>query len=328
MTGIGAVTGISAMDVWLPPETLAVPRLPELETHPATHRQAVAAFGIETVRDAAGRSATDLAVESVKRLVARDDVDASGIGALLVVGSRAPEYLMSSESTRITREAGLDVGLSFSVSDLGCVSISAALLTASALLSATPDWSSVLIAHGCVPPGPSRLRYPVTVNGDAGLALLVRREERMRVLDVAVETDGSFWDLFRVDYRDVPSQQWHEECTDLQRYSFELALQSRTRLRKLNELVLARQGRTFADVDHVVMQNLSVGAFRFYEETFDVEIARACYDNLRAFGHLGSIDIVANLASGVRSGEFAEGDLVLVMNNSPAAAWSSMLVEI
>ncbi|MBT2408584.1 MULTISPECIES: 3-oxoacyl-[acyl-carrier-protein] synthase III C-terminal domain-containing protein [unclassified Streptomyces] len=320
--------GLGAIDVWLPQKRIAVPELAELETLSGAQRQAVAAFGIDTVAAADGRSATDLAVESVRRLLARDDVDAAGIGALLVVGSRAPDYLMSPESTRIAREAELDVGLSFSVSDLGCVSISAALLTASALLSATPDWSSVLIAHGCVPPGTSRLRHPVTVNGDAGLAVLVRRQPRLRILDVAIETDGSYWDLFRVDYRDVPSEQWREQCTDLTRYSFELALQSRARLRKLNELVLTRQGRTFADVDHVVMQNVSMGAFRFYEEIFDVEIARACYDNLRTLGHLGSVDIIANLAAGVDSGEFAEGDLILVMNNSPAAAWSSMLVEI
>ncbi|MBT2458185.1 3-oxoacyl-[acyl-carrier-protein] synthase III C-terminal domain-containing protein [Streptomyces sp. ISL-86] len=320
--------GLGAIDVWLPQKRIAVPELAELETLSGAQRQAVAAFGIDTVAAADGRSATDLAVESVRRLLARDDVDAAGIGALLVVGSRAPDYLMSPESTRIAREAELDVGLSFSVSDLGCVSISAALLTASALLSATPDWSSVLIAHGCVPPGTSRLRHPVTVNGDAGLAVLVRRQPRLRILDVAIETDGSYWDLFRVDYRDVPSEQWREQCTDLTRYSFELALQSRARLRKLNELVLTRQGRTFADVDHVVMQNVSMGAFRFYEEIFDVEIARACYDNLHTLGHLGSVDIIANLAAGVDSGEFAEGDLILVMNNSPAAAWSSMLVEI
>lgn len=325
---MNGIAGLGAIEVWFPEKRLAVPEFAELADLSAAQRQTVAAFGIDTVSAADGQCATDVAVESVRRLVARDDVDAAGIGALLVIGSRAPDYLMSSESTRIAHEAGLDVGLSFSVSDLGCVSISAALMTASALLNANADWSSVLIAHGCVPPGESRLRLPVTVNGDAGLALLVRRQPRMRILDLAIETDGTFWDLFRVDYRDVPSQQWREQCTDLVRYSFELALQSRARLRRLNELVLGRQGRGFADVDHVVMQNISAGAFSFYEETFDVEIARACHDNLRTLGHLGSVDIIANLAAGVASGEFAEGDLVLVMNNSPAAAWSSMLVEI
>jgi 3-oxoacyl-[acyl-carrier-protein] synthase-3 len=322
------MTGLSGIDVWVPSSRLPVAELPEIESLPPAQRQAVDALGIETVSAAGELSASDLAVGSVRRLLARDDVDPSGIGALLVIGSRAPDFLMASESTRIAHEAGLDVGLSFSVSDLGCVSISVALLTASALLTATSDWSSVLIVHGCVPPGTSRLRYPVTVNGDAGLAVLVTRQPRLKVLDLGVETDGKFWDLFRVDYRDVPSGQWHEECTDSTRYSFELALQSRAHLRRLNELVLTRQQRTLADVDHVIMQNISAGAFSFYEEAFDVEIAKACRANLRALGHLGPIDIIANLATGVQTGEFAPGDLVLVMNNSPAAAWSSMLVEI
>ncbi len=320
--------GLNAIEVWLPPQRIAVDGLPDIDTLTSAQRQAVAAFGINTVAAATGRSATDLAVAGVRRLLARDEVDLEGIAALLVVGSRAPDYLMSSESTRIAHEAGLDVELCFSVSDLGCVSISAALLTASALLTANTEWQSVLIAHGCVPPGSSRLRLPVTVNGDAGMAVLVRRGPRLRVLDIAIGTDSRFWDLFRVDYRDQPSKDWYEHCTDVTRYSFELALQSRARLRKLNETVLARQGLTFDDVDHVVMQNISAGAFGFYEEIFDVKIARACYDNLRTLGHLGSIDIAQNLAAGVASGEFGEGDLVLVMNNSPAAAWSSMVVQV
>lgn len=322
------MSGLDAVYVWLPPERVAVSQLPDRDTLAPAQQQAVAALGIDTVSSAAGASANDLAVTAVQALLARPDVSADEIDALLVVGSRAPDYLMSSESTRIAHEAGLDVGLSFSVSDLGCVSISAALLTARALLSANADWSGVLVAHGCVPPGPSRLRMPVTVNGDAGMAVLVRRGPRLRVLDLAVDTDGQFWDLFHVDYRDLPSSEWREHCTDLTRYSFELALQSRARLRGLTDRVLGRQGLSLRDIDHVVMQNISVGAFSFYEEVFEVNVARACYDNLRTLGHLGSVDIVQNLAAGVESGEFSDGELVLVMNNSPAAAWSSMVVQV
>jgi 3-oxoacyl-[acyl-carrier-protein] synthase-3 len=294
----------------------------------ASEREVVDGYGIQTVAVADGSTACDLAVQAVRGLMARTGADGSEVDALLVVNGRVPDFLMASETTRIQHDSGLNAKLAFGISDLGCASSSAALLTADALLRASADWRSVVIAHGCRPPGPYRNRQPVTVNGDAGLAVLVRRQEAMRLAAIAVESDGAYWDLFKLDYQDRPSAQWREVCADPVRYSFELAIQSRNRLNQLNRKVLADAGLKMSDIDHCVMQNVSMGAFRFYEDALDVRIADACRANLTAYGHLGPIDVLANLQAGVESKEFGPGDLVLAMNNSPVAAWSSMVVEI
>ncbi|MFI6303587.1 ketoacyl-ACP synthase III family protein [Amycolatopsis thailandensis] len=321
--------GIDAIEVWLPADRTPIRDLGEYAGLAEPDRTLVDGFGIASVPDAGDRHGTDLAVEAVRALLARTGLRPGEVDALLFIGGRAPEYLMASESTRVQHETGLSSALSFSVSDLGCASISTALLTARSLLLSTSDWRNVVIAHGCVRPGPGRIRLPVTVNGDAGLAVLMRPlATALRVVDVAVETDGRFWDLFRVEYRGLAPEHWREVCADPARYSFELAIESRNRLDRLNRLVLDRNGLAMSDVDHVLMQNVSTGAFRFYEEAFDVEIAKVCERNLAGYGHLGPVDVMANLDAGVTSGQFEPGDLVLVMNNSPAAAWSSMLVEV
>lgn len=235
---------------------------------------------------------------------------------------------MASEATRIQAAVGAARATTFSVADLGCVSINSAFLVARALLDSNDSWTNVLIAHGSKPPSPRRFRYPVTVNGDGGVAVLVTRDAAPRIADLALETNGEYWDLYRVDFKDKPHRDWVEECKSLRDYSFKLAIESRNRFSAINENVLARAGKTIGDVDHFVMQNLSAGAFRFYEEFFKIEFAKACKVNLARYGHLGSMDVPLNLHTGIETGEFARGDVVLVMNNSPVAAWSTMLVEI
>lgn len=322
------MTGITAIQLLLPDTTTPVTALPEYRTLAADERTLVEGLGIETVTEAPGTGGSELAAAAVRELLAVRELDGGDVDVLVLIGGRVPEYFVASEATRVQHLAGLTGALSFTVSDLGCAASTGALLTARSLLETTPSWSRAVIAHGCLPPGPRRLRRPVTVNGDAGMAVLLEPHGGMRVLDLEMETDGQYWDLFRVDFRDRPPPEWAEVCTDESRYSFSLAVESLKRFEALNHRLLLRNQLELSDVDHFVMQNLSEGAYRFYEEGLGLTFAAACRDNLRSHGHLGPVDVLANLSGGVASGEFTHGDLVLVMNNSPVAAWSSILIEV
>lgn len=322
------MTGITAIQLLLPDTTTPVTALPEYRTLTADERTLVDGLGIETVTEAPDTGGSDLAAAAVRELLAVRELDGGDVDVLVLIGGRVPEYFVASEATRVQHLAGLTGALSFTVSDLGCAASTGALLTARSLLETTPSWSRAVIAHGCLPPGPRRLRRPVTVNGDAGMAVLLEPHGGMRVLDLEMETDGQYWDLFRVDFRDRPPSEWAEVCTDESRYSFSLAVESLKRFEALNHRLLLRNQLELSDVDHFVMQNLSEGAYRFYEEGLGLTFAAACRDNLRSHGHLGPVDVLANLDGGLASGEFTHGDLVLVMNNSPVAAWSSILIEV
>lgn len=321
------MTGIASIGLSLDGTPARITDLPEHAALDEPARHVYRSLGIDTVlvddadaAEVAARAAT-VALEGAG--IAPGDVD-----ALVTVQGRVPELLMASEATRIQAAIGATKATTFSVADLGCVSINSAFLVARALLDSNPSWSNVLLAHGSKPPSPRRFRYPVTVNGDGGVAVVIARDAAPRILDVTIETNGEYWDLYRVDFKDKPHRDWVEECKSLKTYSFKLAIESRNRFAALNEAVLARAGKTLADVDHFVMQNLSAGAFRFYEEFFGIEFAKACKVNLARYGHLGSMDVPLNLNTGMETGEFAAGDIVLVMNNSPVAAWSTMLVEV
>lgn len=321
MTAALAVRAVT--DFW-PDRVTALSDLPELAELSEDRRQTCLGLGIDRVRADPRYDAVELAAGAGGKLLSETGATP---GALLVIGSRAPERLMSSEATRLQALLGLTDALTFSVGGLGCVSLTPALLTARGLLAADPELDQVLVVHGSKPPMPRRYRHPVTVSGDGGQAVLLSRTGPVRVLDIAQATNGDYWDLYTVDFRDRAPADWSEECADPRRYSFQLAMEGRTRLRDLYRELLDRNGMTPADVTCHVSQNLSAGAFRFTEEALGVRLSPVCANNLASYGHLGPNDVLLNLYSAIAEGELPAGSRAVVFNASPVAAWSLLLVE-
>ncbi|MFF5216679.1 3-oxoacyl-[acyl-carrier-protein] synthase III C-terminal domain-containing protein [Micromonospora sp. NPDC000442] len=325
MSGTFALRTVAS---FLPERSVAVAELPELAYLGPAERQLCADLGIERIRTDPELDAFHLAAGAAGRALVAAGLGADQIGALVAVESRAPATLMSSAETRMQAHLGADRALTFSVGGLGCVSMTPALLVARGLLAADPELSDVLVVHGSTPATPRRYRHPVTVSGDGGMAAVVSRDGPLRVLDVLQETNGHYWDLFRVDYRDRPSARWSEQCRDLQEYSFTLTLESRDRLGAMYRRLLDRNGLAPADVARHVCHNLSLGGFRFLEETLGVTIAAACHDNLRDLGHLGANDVLLNLATEIGAGRLRDGERAVLISASPVAAWSMVLVEV
>jgi 3-oxoacyl-[acyl-carrier-protein] synthase-3 len=183
----------------------------------------------------------------------------------------------------------------------------------------------VLITHASRPTGADRVRYPVTLIGDGAYAMTLVRGGRPVLLAHRMATDGRFHDLFRVDYKQAPWYEWQEECTSPDRYRFELAMASQQRLSRQVREVLDDAGVAKSAVRATLMQNVTRGAFDFYAELLGMPIHPVCAENLARWGHLGAMDVVLNLQSLLASGDVDSGDLVLVLNNSPVAAWSATL---
>jgi 3-oxoacyl-[acyl-carrier-protein] synthase-3 len=320
------VAGIAlrATASYLPADTVAVADLPELADLTDTERETCLSLGIERIAVAPDLDAVRLGALAAEQALAEAGLRPDELDALVLIESRAPESLVCSESTRLQALIGADRALAFTVGGLGCASIAPGLLTARGLLAADHDLANVLVVHGSKPATPRRFRHPVTVYGDSGQAVVVAREGPVHVLDILVETNGRYWDLFRVDYRDRTWPEWREECADVSRYSFQLAMETRTRLRDLHGRLLDRNGLRCEDVRHHVGQGLSAGALRFHEESLGITFADACLTNLHRYGHLGPNDTLHNLTTAIDpTPDFGRA---VLLNASPSAAWSAILV--
>jgi 3-oxoacyl-[acyl-carrier-protein] synthase-3 len=314
--------GIGAVHCVLPDKLVTVAELPEFSLLGKEEADFAAGSGVRTVGVFPDAPAAELAAEACRGLAAgQADV-------LLLVAPRAPDVLLGSDAGRVQAGCGLRPGFAFTVDGLGCTGSSAAWGLAADLLAADPARETVLIAHASRPTGVDRIRYPVTVIGDGACAMTIVRGGRPVLRSHRIRTDGSFHDLFRVDYKAVPAYEWREECDSPDRYRFELAMRSRLELGALVDEVLTDAGVGRDAVAATVMQNVTGSAYEFYTSLLGLPIHPLCAEHLAAYGHLGAMDVVLNLDRLLATGELSTGDLVLVLNNSPVAAWSATLWEV
>ncbi|KAA6213992.1 3-oxoacyl-ACP synthase [Streptomyces albofaciens JCM 4342] len=326
--GPDTTVGVGAVHCLLPDELIPVEKLDEIGQLPRDEADFALGCGIRTVGRFTGEpGAASLAARAVRALRERDTA-APDPDVLVVVGARAPEVLLGSESGRIASEAGLTPAFSFVLDGLGCTGSSAAWSLARDLLVADPARRSVMIAHASRPVALDRVRHPVTVVGDGAFAMTLVRGGRPVLRAHRQHTDGRFHDLLQVDYKNAPWYEWREEVNSADRYRFELALHSQQHLKRLVGQVLADAGVERERIAATLMQNVTAPAFQFYETLLGLPIHPVCTDHLQAYGHLGAMDVVLNLDRLLARGELAPGDLVLVLNNSPVAAWAVTLWEV
>ncbi|XVS61309.1 3-oxoacyl-ACP synthase [Actinosynnema sp. CA-299493] len=306
---------------WCLGDPVPLRQLPEWAELDDAERAVGEALGIESVA-VAEAGVTDLAAVAARRALAAASRSEADVDVVITVEARAPETLISSDATRLQAALGARRAMAFSVGGLGCASLTPALMTAAGLLR-DPDVRTVLVAHGSKPATSRRYRHPVTVNGDSGGALVLTRTGDTRIRDVLLETNGDYADLFRVPYRDRPFDKWREECADPVTYSFRLAVETRNRLRDLTSRLLTRNGLTTADVTCFVAQNLSRPSQHNYAEILGTPLAPSCAENLARYAHLGPNDTFHNL----HTTTVPPGSRVVLLDASPAAAWSAVLVE-
>jgi 3-oxoacyl-[acyl-carrier-protein] synthase III len=316
--------GIGAIRCVLPDEKRAVTALGEFELLGHDEAAFAAGCGIRTVGVFPGTDNGTLAARACRELL---DPAGGEPDVLMMIGPRAPDVLLGSDACRVQADCRLS-SLAFTVDGLGCTGSSAAWGLARDLLLADPRRHSVLIAHSSLPTGVDRIRYPVTVVGDGAFAMTVVRDGRPALRAHRVEADGSFHDLFRVDYRQAPWYEWRETCASADRYTFELAMHSRNRIGRMVDEVLYEAGIRKQDIAAALMQNVTASAYQFYETLLGLPIHPVCAGHLAEYGHLGAMDVVLNLDLLINCGDVSSGDFVLVMNNSPVAAWAVTLWQI
>ncbi|MFE3258315.1 3-oxoacyl-ACP synthase [Nocardia sp. NPDC059229] len=312
---------------WFPDRTAAVATLAELADLPTNRREHALALGIDTVRTADGMTEVDLAAEAARAALDEAGLAAAELDALILVTGRAPQYLLASEATRLQHRIGAARAFTTAAGDLGCVSVSAALTLAASLVRADAHCRNVLVVTAARTPTRNRYRAPMTLLGDGAAALLVTTSGpgRWEFVDQIVRSEGKYADLFRIDYRDIGSDDWAEVCADESTYSFRLAVESKKRFDAIIPELLRRNGIRDTEVGPILMQNLSAGAFAFWEEALDRPVDKVCRTNLGAYGHLGSMDMLINLEAAAATR--APGEYALLLNSSPVAAWSAALLR-
>ena len=322
------MAGIQYVKTYTPGAPVSIHQLHEKEKLNENELAYFSTCGITTIYDSGPFTSYELARGACDKLLQETGTEAASRDLIIYIQSRTPEHFISSEATRLQHEIKATNALSFAISNLGCADSSMALKLAKDFLAANRKAGHVLICYGNKQVSPHRFRHPVTIVGDGGVAALITRTNDHVITDIQIETNGYYWDLFKLEYRNKSFDQYKEACSDIRKYGFELAIESKNRFSDINGAILNRHALSKQDISHFILQNISSRSYEYYEAAFDISISPLCAMNLATFGHLGAGDIFLNYQTGIESGIFAKGEKVLIMNNSPVAAWSSILMEV
>jgi len=183
-----------------------------------------------------------------------------------------------------------------------------------------------MISFGCCPYTKSHYRSPVTIVGHGGFSLILSADANA-VVDVEFQTNGKYWDIFQIDYKDRIYSQYREVCTNIERFNLELVMENLIRYRNLIKIILSRNNISMYDIKHVLMQNISVAAYGYIREYLKLPVAEFLKENLKHYGHLGEMDVFFNYFTGINNNMINKQDWVLILNNSPAACWGVVLIR-
>lgn len=319
--------GITAVDFHIPAGRLAMDAIrsaTQLTPQQETMFDGVTS-GLREVSVADCNDSADFAIKGGIKTLDSAGLEPEDIDLLVVCQSRAAPHLMSSEATRAHQGIGLKEQPCLMIGGLGCVNICMALNVARDHLHARRDAQHVLIIAGSAPYGSDRYREAVTVCGDAGMGVIVSRQVSRQIIDIRFKTDGRFWDLWTVDFRHTNEGEFREKLSSNRR-QFEMAIATGVAFRALIAEIC--EANCIDKISGYISQNLSLTSHEMQERTLGLALARSCNSNCSQFGHLGDIDILLNLETSIRQGEFKSGNHVVLMNASPTACWSVVLIRV
>lgn len=317
--------GISGIVYYQSPERYDVDQLAvqgRIDSSPEQLRE----FGFSSCF-VAERSASDIAVEIGRELMATHHIDAEDVGLLVcahaistssvVPDSGAINFLdgkcsnlglFKFSASRIQHELGLNQARVLGLSDQGCVSLINAVALTKELLPGTGKRYALCINADVLPKQASR-EVLYSVISDAGCAVLVDMQANGCHLKASSQlTKGFYWDC----------ETRHNEL---------LAAYFPTAARFIQRFV-RENGLKLADIDRILPNNVSERSWEILSTLLGVEIGKIYTTNIARCGHSIAADNFINMKDALSEGSIRRGQNVLLFGFGLGAHWSIMLVDV
>ena len=320
----------------VPPETETVAEILERERRrvdavlaplsAASRGRAMEGLGLGRVHVCGSRSPYELVRESAARALEQAALAPRRVD-LIVDYSTLPgeESQYVSFANRLSAELGAEGSLNLTFKAGGCAGLHLALKTAIAWMGADPDIRSALLVCGDTPPPGNRSLLPITVQGDAGSAVVLRRDggDGPAVLAVEVQTAGYLHDAIRLAGCDGRL----EILVDPVRMEFEVMPVYYLNLLRLVSKALSRSSLAVSDVDHFIYSNISQRDRDGFRRMLDLPQGALPRTAMAEYGHTFASDLVINYADLRDAGGIHPGQQLLFASAGIGFAWGVTLAR-
>ena len=149
---------------------------------PESRRKALEGLGLNRVRVCGDKQLYDLVLEAASKAIAEAGITARDINLILDFSTWSSENWSSESSQglsfahRLSADLGAETSMILSFKVGGCAGLHVAIKTALGWMTIDESIQTVLLVTGDAAPEGNRSLLPITMHGDAGSAVILRRE--------------------------------------------------------------------------------------------------------------------------------------------------------
>jgi 3-oxoacyl-[acyl-carrier-protein] synthase-3 len=320
----------------VPPETETVAEILERERRrvdavlaplsAASRGRAMEGLGLGRVHVCGSRSPYELVRESAARALEQAALAPRRVD-LIVDYSTLPgeESQYVSFANRLSAELGAEGSLNLTFKAGGCAGLHLALKTAIGWMGADPQIRSALLVCGDTAPAGSRSMLPITVQGDAASALVLRRDAAVgpAVLAVEVQTAGYLHDAISLAAGDGRL----EIRVDSLRMENEVMPIYYLNLLRLVNRALGQASLGVSEVDHFIYSNISQRDRDGFRRMLGLPEGALPPTAMAEYGHTFASDLIVNYADLRNAGGIHPGQLLLFASAGIGFAWGVTLAR-
>lgn len=144
---------------------------------PESRRKAVQGLGLNRVRICGGERLYDLILEAASKAMAEAGITGRDINLILDYSTWSSENSRGlSFAHKLSADLGAETSMILSFKVGGCAGLHVSIKTAIGWMSADESIQTVLLITGDAAPPGNRSLLPITIHGDAGSAVILRRD--------------------------------------------------------------------------------------------------------------------------------------------------------
>lgn len=318
----------------LPPESETVADILERERRrvdavlaplsETSRRRAMEGLGLDRVRVCGSRRPYELVRDAAVQALDQAGLSPRRVDLILDYSTLPGEesrYVSFASLLSAELEAEGSLNLAFKAG--GCAGLHLALKTAIGWMGADPDIRSALLVCGDTPPPGNRSLLPITVQGDAGSAIVLRRDagDGPTVLAVEAQTAGYLHDTIRLAERDGRT----EILVDSVRMEKEVMPVYYLNLLRLVSKALGKSSLQVTDVNHFIYSNISQRDRDGFRRMLGLPEGALPTTAMAEYGHTFASDLVINYADLRNAGRIHPGQLLLFASAGIGFAWGVTL---
>ena len=295
---------------------------------PPVRSRAIAELGIERVRCCGTLDPYELMVRSARAALAEAGVAGEGVNLIVDFSTLPGEAGFSAPlAHRLASDLGAEASLNLSFKFGGCAGFHLAVMQAAALMRSDARLGVALLVATDSPPPGSRSLLPITIQGDAGSAVVLRGDggEGPEIKATEVLTLGHLHGVITLgralqggglELRIDPPQ--------LERAVMPVYY---LHFHRLVHKVLEEAGLALSDIDHFVYSNLSGSDRSGFIRALGIPPGKEPRTSMLEHGHTFASDLVLNYTDLRREGQVRPGQWLLFASAGIGFTWGVTLAR-